>query len=157
MTSEQQDAGLVLSAEEREAVRVAARIGIGTMPGSYVRTVEEAMEPVVVRIVAARVKAARADAIRQAAEYDEAGMPRHLPMGVNAQGQGPVEPDEPHHRVCWCMYPECYWTKALAAERAEERERIARAIHAAKPRHLTRDYTPVDQAYDEAARIARTT
>ena len=45
--------------------------------------------------------------------------------------------------------------RIIAARLGEQRERIAEAIHAAKPRHLTRDYTPVDQAYDNAARIAR--
>lgn len=30
-----------------------------------------------------------------------------------------------------------------------------RAIHAAKPKHLTRDYTPVDAAYDACANICR--
>jgi hypothetical protein len=34
------------------------------------------------------------------------------------------------------------------------RERIAREIQAAKPFHPTRNYTPVDEAYDRAARIA---
>jgi hypothetical protein len=42
-----------------------------------------------------------------------------------------------------------------AKARADERERIAQAIQRAKPPHLTRDYTPVDAAYDTAARIAR--
>ena len=48
------------------------------------------------------------------------------------------------------------WLAAHDAKaRADERERIAQAIQRAKPPHLTRDYTPVDAAYDTAARIAR--
>ena len=48
---------------------------------------------------------------------------------------------------------------ALAAHdrliEADVGERIAAAIHDAKPPHMTRDYTPVDAAYDNCARIAR--
>jgi hypothetical protein len=48
------------------------------------------------------------------------------------------------------------WLAARVAAAVEaERERIAQAIQAAKPPHITRDYTPVDAAYDTAARIAR--
>ncbi len=43
----------------------------------------------------------------------------------------------------------------VAAIKAEHGEFIAQAIQAARPPHMTRDYTPVDQAYDNAARIAR--
>lgn len=46
-------------------------------------------------------------------------------------------------------------TSALDRVRAEHGERIAVAIHEAKPKHFTRDYTPVDAAYDNCARIAR--
>jgi len=44
---------------------------------------------------------------------DEAGMPAHLPMGVNALGQGPVSDDEAHHWVCWCGMPKCPLTLVL--------------------------------------------
>lgn len=43
----------------------------------------------------------------------------------------------------------------LAMRVAAERERIARAIQTAKPFHPTRNYTAMDAAFDEAARIAR--
>jgi hypothetical protein len=43
------------------------------------------------------------------------------------------------------------------SQQVDPREQIARAIQAAKPKHITRDYTPVDQAYDHAARVARET
>ena len=37
----------------------------------------------------------------------------HLPMGVDEQGRGPVEPDPAHHYECWCPDPECPLTMAL--------------------------------------------
>jgi hypothetical protein len=40
-------------------------------------------------------------------------LPAHLPMGVNKQGQGPVEPDPAHHYVCWCSDIDCPLTMAL--------------------------------------------
>lgn len=46
----------------------------------------------------------------------------------------------------------------LAAQPAWEawlREKVAREINRAKPSHFTRDYTPVDQAWDQAAKVAR--
>lgn len=46
-------------------------------------------------------------------------------------------------------------TEWLAKRDTALRETIARDIHAAKPEHITRDYTRVDQAYDDAARVAR--
>lgn len=58
----------------------------------------------------------------KAAEWqglNEGGLPKHLPMGVDADGNGPTDPEPPHHRVCWCADPECTWTEALAAERAD--------------------------------------
>ena len=45
---------------------------------------------------------------------DEAGMPKHLPMGVTAEGQGPTNDAEAHHFVCWCGLSDCPLTKALA-------------------------------------------
>lgn len=51
--------------------------------------------------------------------HDEGGLPVHFPMGVDAEGHGPTEPDEPHHRTCWCG-TDCPWTRALAAERAAQ-------------------------------------
>lgn len=44
---------------------------------------------------------------------DEAGMPRHLPMGVVTAGQGPVGDDIAHHYVCWCGDVECPLALAL--------------------------------------------
>lgn len=61
-------------------------------------------------------------------EFDEAGMPIHLPMGVTADGSGPTEPHAPHHRVCWCMDDNCCWTQALTRERAEGAARAYRFI-----------------------------
>ena len=52
--------------------------------------------------------------------------------------------------------------RVVVAEPAPEHEQMARRddrgrveLQRAKPPHLTRDYTPVDAAYDTAARIAR--
>lgn len=60
-------------------------------------------------------------AVQRALEpyVDEGGLPRHLPMGLTADGQGPTEPDPPHHRGCWCNDPLCIWTVALADERRD--------------------------------------
>jgi hypothetical protein len=40
-------------------------------------------------------------------------MPAHLPMGVNAYGQGPENDAEAYTYVCWCGDPECPLTLAL--------------------------------------------
>jgi hypothetical protein len=49
--------------------------------------------------------------------WDRLGMhgdlAEHLPIGVNEQGQGPVEPEPAHHYECWCSDPECPLTMAL--------------------------------------------
>jgi len=59
---------------------------------------------------------------------DEAGMPVHLPMGVNAAGQGPVSDAEAHHWVCWCADPACPLTAVLRdAGLTQQRARVARA------------------------------
>lgn len=36
-------------------------------------------------------------------------LPEHLKIGVNIDGDGPVEESEPgfHHYVCWCGRPGC--------------------------------------------------
>lgn len=44
---------------------------------------------------------------------DEAGMPKHLPMPVTEDGEGPASPDETHHYVCWCGDAKCWWTEAF--------------------------------------------
>ena len=45
--------------------------------------------------------------------YDDAGMPKHLPMGVNERGQGPENDSAAHAYVCWCGDVECPLTLAL--------------------------------------------
>jgi len=45
---------------------------------------------------------------------DSGLMPEHLPMGVDEEGQGPVEPDPAHHYVCWC-HQDCPLNQALRA------------------------------------------
>lgn len=44
---------------------------------------------------------------------DETGMATHLPMGVNASGQGPEDDMLAHHIVCWCGDPDCLLTGVL--------------------------------------------
>lgn len=44
---------------------------------------------------------------------DEALMPKHFPIGVTREGQGPTEPDPPHHYQCWCGDVECVLALAL--------------------------------------------
>jgi hypothetical protein len=41
--------------------------------------------------------------------YDEGGLPVHLPITVNAKGQGPCDDSDPDafKTVCWCMDPDC--------------------------------------------------
>lgn len=34
-------------------------------------------------------------------------LPEHLPLPVNAQGQGPADPDDTVAVVCWCNDPAC--------------------------------------------------
>lgn len=59
---------------------------------------------------------------------NDGGLPAHLPMGVTAEGDGPVEPDPPHHVVCWCPDPECPLTRSLnEAWKAGRREGVRRA------------------------------
>jgi hypothetical protein len=45
--------------------------------------------------------------------------PEHLPIKVNAQGQGPIEDHEPGHWTCWCGRNTCMWAAAFEADRAE--------------------------------------
>ena len=60
---------------------------------------------------------------------DEAGMPVHLPMGVNAAGQGPVIDADAHHWVCWCGKPTCPLTLVLRdAGQPGRQARAARAV-----------------------------
>jgi hypothetical protein len=42
-------------------------------------------------------------------EYDEGGLPVHLPMGITIDGEGPCDEDaEDYSRtVCWCHTPQC--------------------------------------------------
>lgn len=44
---------------------------------------------------------------------DDGGLPVHLPMGVNAQGEGPEDDAKAHHYMCWCGNRECPLTQAL--------------------------------------------
>lgn len=44
---------------------------------------------------------------------DDGGLPTHLPMGVNKDGQGPEDDAEAHHYECWCIDPDCPLTAAL--------------------------------------------
>jgi len=46
---------------------------------------------------------------------DEGGLPVHLPMGVNQQGQGPEDDSAAHHFECWCGDANCPLTGALMA------------------------------------------
>lgn len=64
----------------------------------------------------AKIASLRADldASRRLPAYDEGGLPVHLPMPVNAEGQGPLDDSEtPARIVCWCADSGCMWTKAL--------------------------------------------
>lgn len=61
-----------------------------------------------------------ADAVLTVTAASVGGLPIHMPIGVNKQGEGPCEPETPHHRVCWCSNPNCMWTTALAKERARQ-------------------------------------
>jgi hypothetical protein len=45
--------------------------------------------------------------------HDEGGLPKHLPISINENGQGPTEPDPAYAWVCWCWDPECTLTLAL--------------------------------------------
>lgn len=42
-------------------------------------------------------------------EYDEGGLPVHLPININAAGDGPVDDGDPEYAetVCWCGTPGC--------------------------------------------------
>lgn len=44
---------------------------------------------------------------------DSGGMPKHLPMGVTQDGQGPEDDHRAHHYVCWCGDTECPLMLAL--------------------------------------------
>lgn len=44
---------------------------------------------------------------------DDAGMPAHLPIGVNANGQGPEDDSAAYAFTCWCGDPECPLSLAL--------------------------------------------
>lgn len=38
-------------------------------------------------------------------EYDEGGLPVHVGIGINKDGQGPVDEDDPQFDriICWCI------------------------------------------------------
>lgn len=61
---------------------------------------------------------------------DEGGLPKHLPMPVNTEGQGPLgfnedgSPETPARIACWCGDAECMW--ALALTQAYELGSMAR-------------------------------
>lgn len=57
---------------------------------------------------------ARARLAEAGSEFDEGGLPKHLAMGVTADGQGPENDDTAHHFVCWCKDSDCDWNIALA-------------------------------------------
>lgn len=44
---------------------------------------------------------------------DEGGLPAHLPMAVDKDGNGPEDEDKAHHYECWCPDPACPLTRAL--------------------------------------------
>lgn len=44
---------------------------------------------------------------------DDGGMPVHLPIGVNAYGQGPEDDSAAYTFTCWCGDPECPLSLAL--------------------------------------------
>ena len=44
---------------------------------------------------------------RTTQDYDEGGLPVHLLIPVNANGQGPVSDEETVGYVCWCGTPNC--------------------------------------------------
>lgn len=44
---------------------------------------------------------------------DEGGLPVHLPIEVNEQGQGPEDRAIAHHTECWCGGPDCPLGRAL--------------------------------------------
>lgn len=85
---------------------------------------------------------------------DTAGMPRHIPMGVLADGQGPVLDDIAHHYVCWCGDVECPLSLALGRAWASG----TRVASPALPMH--QDYGgPCGhrEAYDAVTTHTRTT
>ena len=59
---------------------------------------------------------------------DEGGMPKHLPMGVTAEGEGPTNDGEAHHFACWCGDAECPLTKALTQAEREARAGALREV-----------------------------
>ncbi len=64
-------------------------------------------------------------------------VPEHLPMPVNANGQGPVEEAEAESWTCWCGNPACplsiaLWEAGQAGKRAyirDLRPRLERAAN----------------------------
>lgn len=72
---------------------------------------------------------------------------------IDPDGYGWASGDAPSVREVIDAILASQW---LADRDAATGERIAREIQSACPPHITRDYTPVDAAYDNAARIART-
>jgi hypothetical protein len=77
---------------------------------------------------------------------EEGGLPKHLPMGVNAEGQGPESDHDAHHWECWCPDKGCPLNaplrQAWLAGRRVERERfdqiIAAVMNAQEIRHQRR-------------------
>lgn len=38
-------------------------------------------------------------------EYNDDGLPTHVPIGINEAGDGPVDEKDPdyHRTICWCI------------------------------------------------------
>ena len=39
--------------------------------------------------------------------WPDSDLPQHVPMPINADGDGPADPDETVGVVCWCGQPDC--------------------------------------------------
>lgn len=67
--------------------------------------------------------------LESAGYVDETGMPTHLPMAVDEDGNGPIPPWQAHHYRCWCMGDDCEWMQALQA--ADDHGRAQEALRTA--------------------------
>jgi hypothetical protein len=44
---------------------------------------------------------------------DSSGLPRHIPMPVDVNGDGPAETSDEDKMVCWCKDPKCWLLMGL--------------------------------------------
>jgi hypothetical protein len=68
--------------------------------------------------------------------YDESWMPKHFPIGLTEDGQGPTNDSEARHWGCWCGEQECALDQVLRVA-SESKVKVCDQEHGAKDNAAT--------------------